>query len=79
MSAGVVLVVRAKANSRGAARRARNLLVDVNAHLFGAVLNAAQVTRGGYFRKQLRADYDYQVDAKTGGSRPAPQPTAKSG
>ena len=76
---GVVLVVRARANTRGAARRARNLLVDLNAQLFGAVLNAAQVTRGGYFRQQLRAYYDYQVDAKTGGSPPAPQPTAKSG
>ncbi|UCE58677.1 MAG: polysaccharide biosynthesis tyrosine autokinase [Phycisphaerales bacterium] len=60
---GVVLVLRAKRSTRGIARRARTLLGDVGAHLFGAVLNAAQVTRGGYFREQLRAYYDYQADA----------------
>jgi capsular exopolysaccharide synthesis family protein len=61
---GVILVVRAKLNSRGIARRACGLLTDVGAHLFGAVLNAAQVTRGGYFREQLRAYYDYQADVE---------------
>lgn len=59
---GVILVVRANRNSRGVARRACNLLADVNAHLFGAVLNAARVARGGYFREQLRAYYDYQPE-----------------
>jgi succinoglycan biosynthesis transport protein ExoP len=59
---GVILVVRAKKNSRGVARRACTLLADVRAHVFGAVLNAAQVTRGGYFREQLRAYYDYRPD-----------------
>ena len=57
---GVILVVRANQNSRGAARRACRLLTDVGAHLFGTVLNAAQVTRGGYFREELRSYYDYQ-------------------
>ncbi len=57
---GVVLVIRAKECSRGAARRAAMLLGDVNARLYGAVLNAAQVTRGGYFREQLRTHYEYQ-------------------
>ncbi|MBI4719377.1 MAG: polysaccharide biosynthesis tyrosine autokinase [Planctomycetes bacterium] len=69
---GVVLVVRAKSDSRGEARRACNLLADVGARLLGAVLNAAQVTRGGYFREQLRAYYDYQSEADGGG---AIQPT----
>ena len=59
---GAILVVRARENSRGAARRACNLLGSVNARLFGAVLNAAQATRGGYFRQQLREYYDYQSD-----------------
>ena len=36
----------------------------MNAHLFGAVLNAAQVTRGGYFREQLRTFYDYQLEGE---------------
>jgi capsular exopolysaccharide synthesis family protein len=61
---GVIVVVRAKENSRGGARRACTLLSAVNAHNFGAVLNAAQVTRGGYFREQLRTYYDYQADAE---------------
>lgn len=59
---GVILVVRARLNTRGAARRAALMVQDVGAHLFGAVLNAAQVTRGGYFREQLRAFYEYQAD-----------------
>ncbi|MCH7993816.1 MAG: capsular biosynthesis protein, partial [Planctomycetes bacterium] len=59
---GVVVVVRAAANTRGAVQRACSLLKDVNAHMLGAVLNAAQVTRGGYFREQLRDFYDYQAD-----------------
>lgn len=57
---GVILVVRANRNSRGVAKRACSLLAAVNAHMFGAVLNAARVTRGGYFREQARAFYDYQ-------------------
>lgn len=65
---GVVLVVRANRSSRGVARRACTLLADVGAHVFGAVLNAAQVTRGGYFREQLRSFYDYQSETGEGGA-----------
>ncbi len=68
---GVILVVRAQQNSRGVARRACQLLTGVEARLFGAVLNAAQVTRGGYFREQTRSYYDYQATA------PGKQPPAK--
>ncbi len=66
---GVILVVRAKRDSRGVARRAIAMLSDVNTHIFGAVLNAAQVTRGGYFREQLRAYYDYQPEGGKAGPR----------
>lgn len=69
---GVVLTIRANQNSRGVARRALSLLTDVNAHLFGAVLNAARVTRGGYFREQLRSFYDYQPDASVTSAQPQP-------
>lgn len=62
---GCVLVVRAKENSRGAARRAVAMLSGVGAHLFGAVLNAAQTTRGGYFKEQLRTFYEYQPETKS--------------
>ncbi len=78
---GVVLVVRAKENSRGLVRRAVSLLSGVNAHVFGAVLNAAQVTRGGYYREQLRSHYDYQMEADlaTGTSQAAlPPATGKA-
>lgn len=70
---GLVLVVRASESSRGIARRAIGLLNSVGAHMFGAVLNAAQVRRGGYFREQLRAYYDYQPNA---GSIEAAKPRA---
>jgi len=60
---GVILVVRANESSRGVARRACHSITEVGGHLFGVVLNAAQVRRGGYFREQLRTFYDYQADA----------------
>lgn len=60
---GVILVVRAQVNSRGVVNRARELLERVNAHVFGATLNAAQSRRGGYFREQFRTFYDYQPEA----------------
>jgi succinoglycan biosynthesis transport protein ExoP len=59
---GAILVLRARENSRGVGQRAISMLNHVNAHLFGAVLNAAQVRRGGYFREQLRTFYDYQSE-----------------
>jgi len=62
---GVILVVRAKRDSRGIARRAHALLTDVRAHVFGVVLNAAQAARGGYFREQHRSFYDYQPEPET--------------
>jgi succinoglycan biosynthesis transport protein ExoP len=65
---GVILVCRAKTNSRGVAQRAREQLERVNAHIFGAVLNAAQVRRGGYFREQLRTFYEYQAEELPAGT-----------
>ena len=59
---GAIMVFRAKHNSRGIGGRACGLLSRVNAHIFGGVLNAAQVRRGGYFREQLRTFYDYRLD-----------------
>lgn len=71
---GVIFVIRANRSSRGVARRACALLADVGAHLFGTVLNGAQVTRGGYFREQLRAYYDYHSDPQPAGSPAPPTP-----
>jgi len=70
---GVVLVLRANVNSRGIAKRAATLIADVGASVCGVVLNAAQVRRGGYFRKQLRQYYEYQVEPQqiTAAGRPS--------
>ncbi len=59
---GAIIVCRARVNSRGIGGRACTLLRRVEAHVFGGILNAAQVRRGGYFREQLRTYYDYRAD-----------------
>lgn len=71
---GAILVCRAKANSRGIGARACELLGRVEAHVFGGILNAAQVSRGGYFREQLRTFYDYHVDDEDAYARLAALP-----
>jgi len=74
---GVILVIRARRNARGTARRAHDVLTGIGAHVCGAVLNAAQVARGGYFRQQLRSFYDYQADVEMpppAGSTSLPKP-----
>lgn len=63
---GVIMAVRARLHPRGAARRACVILDSVGARLIGAVLNAAAVTRGGYFREQLHAFYEYQKEPRAG-------------
>ena len=68
---GVILVCRAKDNSRGQAQRAVSLLDHVGANVFGGVLNGAQVRRGGYFREQLRTYYEYQEEEGDDGRAPA--------
>ncbi|HSW46827.1 MAG TPA: polysaccharide biosynthesis tyrosine autokinase [Phycisphaerae bacterium] len=84
---GVVLVCRAKSVSRGVVQRARDQLERANIRIFGGVLNAARVTRGGYFREQMRSYYEYQpAEALQSLGRPAlttdeqaDQPEAKPG
>jgi len=74
---GVMLICRAKANSRGVVGRAGNLLTRVNAHVLGAVLNAAQFRRGGYFREQLRTYYDYLPEEPEPEKSPRALPKSK--
>ena len=64
---GVILICRAKDNSRGQAQRSLSLLDRVNATVFGGILNCAQVRRGGYFREQLRTFYEYQDEEGAAG------------
>jgi capsular exopolysaccharide synthesis family protein len=77
---GVILVCRAKVSQRGAVSRAREQLGRVNGHILGAVLNAAQISRGGYFREQMRNYYDYQpTDALTVQTASRPLPVEEEG
>lgn len=59
---GVILVCRAKKTSRGVFQRARDQIERVNGRIFGTILNAARISRGGYFREQIRTFYDYQPE-----------------
>lgn len=72
---GVVLVCRFRNTSRGALLRARSQLEAIGARILGGVLNAVQTTRGGYFRKQYRAFYDYHGEEEKG----APSPRLATG
>jgi capsular exopolysaccharide synthesis family protein len=56
---GVVLVVRAAANTYGVVQRARDILGRVGARVLGVVLNGIRVTAGGYLRKSYRTYYEY--------------------
>ena len=56
---GVVLVVRAGANTHGVVMRARDTLRRVGAHILGVVLNGIRVTAGGYLRENYRTFYEY--------------------
>ncbi len=56
---GTILVCRAR-TGRGLVQRAKTQLGLVNSRIVGAVLNAVETTRGGYFRKYYREFYDYQ-------------------
>lgn len=72
---GVIMVCRFRKTSRGTLQRARTQLERINAHILGAALNAIQTTRGGYFREQYRAFYDYRTEEAPPepGTLPPPQ------
>jgi capsular exopolysaccharide synthesis family protein len=57
---GVVLVVRAGANTYGIVQRCRDTLNRIGAHTMGVVLNAVRTTVGGSLQKNYEAFYDYQ-------------------
>jgi len=56
---GVVLVVRAGANTCGIVQRARDMLVKIGAHVLGVTLNGVLATSGGYLRKSYETFYEY--------------------
>ncbi len=56
---GVILVVRAGANTYGVVKRARDMFTRVGASILGVVLNGVRHTAGGYYREAYEAFYDY--------------------
>jgi capsular exopolysaccharide synthesis family protein len=70
---GVVLVVRAGANTHGIVTRTRDLLHRVGAHLLGVALNGVRATAGGYLRKSYETFYDYHEQALMSGSPTPPR------
>ena len=67
---GVLLVVHGGTASRHAVRRARQLLTDVGAKIFGVVLNNVSVTRHDYYyyRKYQRYYYSDSEDESANGN-----------
>ena len=57
---GVVTVVRAGQNSRGALQRVRDTLRQTKAQQIGVVLNAVKAQGGGYYARNIRTYYEYQ-------------------
>ncbi len=61
---GVLLVVRAGANTHGIVQRTREMLNRIGGHVVGVVLNGVRAIAGGYLRKNYEAFYDYHERAK---------------
>ncbi len=57
---GVVLVVRAGANTYGMVQRAGQSLERIGARVLGTVVNGVRATVGGYLRENYDRFYDYQ-------------------
>jgi len=57
---GVIIVVRAGANTFGIVQRTRDLFIRVGAHVVGSVLNGVRVAAGGYLKKNYNTFYEYR-------------------
>ena len=61
---GIVLVVRAGANTYGIVQRSQEVLSRGGTHIIGIVLNGVRAVAGGYLRKNYEAFYDYHEQTK---------------
>jgi capsular exopolysaccharide synthesis family protein len=61
---GIVLVVRAGANTYGIVQRSQEVLSRGGTHILGIVLNGVRAVAGGYLRKNYEAFYDYHEQTK---------------
>ncbi|MGC4031313.1 MAG: CpsD/CapB family tyrosine-protein kinase [Tepidisphaeraceae bacterium] len=57
---GVIVVVRAKQNTRGMLSRVSDTLKQIKAEKLGVVLNGVQTWGGGYYARTIKTYYDYQ-------------------
>lgn len=61
---GIILVVRAGANTYGIVQRTQQVLARGGTHIVGIVLNGVRAVAGGYLRKNYEAFYDYHDQIK---------------
>ncbi len=70
---GVLVIIEANSTSRSLVARTRDLLMEVNANVLGAVVNKLNVRRAGYGYYYYDYGYYGERDAPTGpGAPPAP-------
>ena len=58
---GVLLVVRAGANTHGIVQRSKDMFLRLGAHITGITLNGVRTVSGGYLRKNYETFYEYRV------------------
>ncbi len=67
---GVIMTVRAGANTYGIVQRARDMFLRVGAHFVGVVLNGVRVSAGGYLRESYDTFYEYHEQSKLPSAEP---------
>jgi Mrp family chromosome partitioning ATPase len=77
MADGVLLVVHGGSASRNIVKRARQLLTEVGAKIFGVVLNNVTIRRQDYYYYKYQAYYS-SSDSENGDGEPAAAASALS-
>ena len=72
---GVLVIIEANATSRSLVARTRDLLMEVNANVLGAVVNKLNVRRAGYGYYYYDYGYYGEREGPAGPGGPAPGPT----
>jgi Mrp family chromosome partitioning ATPase len=78
LSDGVLLVIKAEQVPRKAARDSTDHLLELHAHLLGAVLNDVPLQRDSYYYRHYKYSYSYYTDLDTpeSGERPKVRQTS---
>jgi succinoglycan biosynthesis transport protein ExoP len=78
----IILVIRSGQTTKQALRRARDILMQVNAHVTGVLLNAVDLTSPDYYyyyEYQGKYSHYYQEDPPEPPAESLEQPRAASG